>query len=134
MANLKVKPLDWFMQSSQTELNAMGYTQYDPIVGRDGYYCQGNRVWFEYGGKAYDAYPSSNRLRARQHFCYELDRNDEAILTSRELTAMQEILGITRDAGVRKVLRQRLALHDDAVAARASRRNIRRLMQRLGNS
>ena len=134
MANLKVKPLEWFMQASQTELNSMGYTQYDPIVGRDGYYCRGNSVWFEYEGKAYDAYPSSTRLHARQHFCYELDRNDEAILTARELTAIQEILGITRDAAVRKVLRQRLALHSDAVAARATRRDIGLVMRRLGKT
>lgn len=109
----------------------MGYTQCVPIVGRDGYFCQGNSVWFEYDGKAYTAYPTSNRSHARQYFCYDLDTNDGAILTQRELSAMQEILCITRDAGVRKVLRKRLALHNDAVSARESRRNIRRVMKRF---
>ena len=109
----------------------MGYAQCDPIVGRDGYFCQGNSVWFEYGGKAYTAYPNSNRSQARRYFCYDLDTNDGAILSQRELSAMQEILCITRDANVRKVLRQRLELHSTAVAARETRRNIGRAMRRF---
>lgn len=131
MANLKVKPLEWFMKTDHEELESMGYTQCAPVVGRDGYFCQGNSVWFEYGGKAYTAYPTSNRSHARRHFCYDLDTNDGAILTQRELSAMQEILCITRDANVRKVLRQRLALHSNAVDARETRRNIRRVMRRF---
>lgn len=32
---------------------APGYPEIQPIVGRDGYYLDGEHVWFEYGGRAF---------------------------------------------------------------------------------
>ena len=132
MPNLKVKPLEWYMDTDAEELEDMGYTASEPIVGRDGYYCRGNVVWFEVNGQAYTAYPKSTRQRAREYFCYEFSVNDEAILTDREVAAAESLLAITRDSAVRRMLRQRLNLHKTAKDARESVRRSKRAMMRIG--
>lgn len=132
MPNLKVKPLEWYMSADPDELRDMGYTASDPVIGRDGYYCRGNVVWFEVNGAAYPAYPEFSRRRARESFCYNLTVNDEAILTDREVLAIKDILAVTRDSAIRQVLRQRLNLHHDSKATRDSVRSAKRMLIRIG--
>jgi hypothetical protein len=128
MPNIKVKPLEWYMECDQEELEDQGYKEVGPefvLIGRDGYYCQGDVVWFEYEGRGYLAYPSSTRKRAREYFCYDLTVNDEAILPQREVAAMREVLNTCRDAGVRRPLMKRLQLHNEAMDLRDSGRRAR---------
>ena len=132
MPNLKVKPLEWYMSADPEELREMGYTASDPVIGRDGYYCRGNVVWFEVDGSAYPAFPGFSRQRARESFCYNLTVNDEAILTDREVLAIKDILAVTRDSAIRQVLRKRLSLHNDSKATRDSVRSAKRMLIRIG--
>jgi hypothetical protein len=132
MPNLKVKPLEWYMSADLDELRDMGYTASDPVIGRDGYYCRGNVVWFEVDGAAYPAYPGFSRQRARESFCYNLTVNDEAILTDREVMAIKEILAVTRDSAIRQVLRKRLNLHHASKATRDSARSAKKMLIRIG--
>lgn len=129
MPKLKVKPLEWYHQTcTPEELAEQGYYPLPegfPKIGRDGYYCLGDDVWFEHGGAAYGAFPKQSRTRAREYFCYDLTVNDEAILTHREVTAMEELLRLSRDSGVKKALRKRLALHYSAVDRKQSIREAR---------
>ena len=128
MPKLKVRPLEWYMQEDPEDLAEQGYTPLPAefeLVGRDGYYCRGNDVWFEFEGVGYKAYPSSERNRARKYFCYTLEVNDEAILPQREAVAMRLVLATCRDAGVKKALQKRLRLHKDAVDLRRTGRNAR---------
>jgi hypothetical protein len=134
MPNIKVKPLEWYMECDQEELEDQGYKEVGPefvLIGRDGYYCQGDVVWFEYEGRGYLAYPSSTRKRAREYFCYDLTVNDEAILPQREVAAMREVLNTCRDAGVRRAITSRLQLHDDAQVLRETGRRARITRRRI---
>lgn len=128
MPTLKVRPLEWYMQEDPEDLAAQGYTELPaefPLVERDGYYCCGNDVWFEYQGRGYRAYPRSQPGQARQYFCYTLKVNDEAILPDREVTAMRVVLNTCRDASVKKSIRERLNLHDQAVDLKSTGRRAR---------
>ena len=95
------------------------------LIGRDGFYCYGEQVWWEYKGKGY-LYGRS--LNCRPDFEYCLRVNDEAILIPREVAAMKTILKTTRDANVRKALSARLRLHEEAYELRRIRRGVRRVM------
>lgn len=132
MPNLKVKPLEWYMCADPDELRDMGYTASDPVIGRDGYYCRGNVVWFEVNGAAYPAYPGFSRRRAREYFYHNLTVNDEAILTDREVMAIKDILAVTRDSAIRQVLRKRLNLHHASKATRDSARSAKKMLIRIG--
>lgn len=123
MPNLKVKPLEWYMQDDIEGLAEQGYVMIHPRIGRDGYYCQGIDVWFEYDGRAYWAYPSLTKQKAKECFCYTLAVNDEAILPKREVEAMKVVLKTCRDAGVKKAIRKRLNLHEQAVNQKYTGRN-----------
>ena len=92
-----------------------------PLVGRDGYYCRGEDVWFEYQGCGYLYHRT---LKARPDFDYTLRVNDEAILMDREVLAMKTILKTTRSASIKKTLRERLNLHNEALCLRNIRRNL----------
>lgn len=123
MPNLKVKPLEWYMQDDIEGLAEQGYVMIHPRIGRDGYYCQGIDVWFEYDGRAYWAYPSLTKQKAKECFCYTLAVNDEAILPKREVEAMKVVLKTCRDAGVKKAIRKRLNLHEQALNQKYTGRN-----------
>lgn len=128
MPKLKVRPLEWYMQEEPEVLAEEGYEPLPAgfeLVGRDGYYCRGNDVWFEFEGVGYRAYPRATKQRAREYFCYTLEVNDEAILPQREAVAMRLVLATCRDAGVKKALQKRLRLHEDAVDLRRTGRNAR---------
>lgn len=121
MPKLKVKPLEWYHQAPKVLLYEDGYRTLGPEeyrVGRDGYYCCGNDVWFEYEGEAYKAYPNATTHKAREYFCHSLTVNDEAILPQREVAAIKEVLKTSRDPSVRKALTKRLHLHADASSLR----------------
>lgn len=126
MANLKVKPLEWYMMGDQEELFLEGYVPVPDtfeLVGRDGYYCYLDFVWFEYQGVGYFAFPGFTSQKAREHFCYTITVNDEAILLQKEAEAMQTVLKTTRDSAVKKAIRQRLQLHRTALELRECRRD-----------
>lgn len=128
MPSLKVKPLEWYHTCDLEALIDQGYTPLPesfPKVGRDGYYCLGDKVWFEYDGLAYEAFPKRPSVSARELFCYDLVVNDEAILPQREVDAMKELLGISRDPGVKKAVRKRLSLHERALGRRQTIRDAR---------
>lgn len=125
MPKLKVKPLEWYMQGDIEDLAEEGYVMIQPRIGRDGYYCQGDDVWFEYDGRAYWAYPGATKQKARDYFLYTLTVNDEAILPRREVEAMRTVLNTCRDAGVKKAIRERLTLHEKAAQLRSTGRNAR---------
>jgi hypothetical protein len=130
---IKVKPLDWFMRADTMDHAMEGYTRVPAdfeLIGRDGYYCRGNDVWFEVDGVGYRAYSENTQQLARQYFCYDLTVNDEAILPAREEQAMREVLKTTRTARVRKALNQRLRLHEQAVQLRKTGREARMWMIR----
>ena len=132
MSKLKVKPLEWYMKEEHEDLLEDGYRVIDfRLVGRDGYYCRGNNVWFEYNGQGYKAFPNATRKQAREYFCYDLTVNAEAILTQREVDAMQTVLDTVTDAAVRKALNARLRLHEQSVAIRESGRAAAKLMARF---
>ena len=59
-----------------------------PLIGRDGFYCRGEDVWWEYKGKGY---LYGRTLKCRPDFVYDLTVNDEAILMKREANAMKII-------------------------------------------
>jgi hypothetical protein len=125
MPKLKVKPLEWYMENDPEELAEEGYTplpNYYRLVGRDGYYCRGDFVWFEVDGVGYQAYPRSERGRARQYFCYDFEVNDEAILPIREVEAMKTVLKTSRDSSVRKAIQASLRRHENALDLRESGR------------
>ena len=128
MPKLKVKPLEWYMQEDPEDLAEQGYTPLPAdfeLIGRDGYYCRGNDVWFEFEGVGYRAYPSSEQSKARAYFCYTLTVNDEAILPQREAVAMRLVLKTCRDATVKKAIRERLNVHEQAVQLKSTGRNAR---------
>jgi len=125
MPKLKVKPLEWYMQDDIEGLAEQGYVMIHPRIGRDGYYCQGTDVWFEYDGRAYWAYPRSTKQKAKEYFCYTLTINDEAILPKREVEAMKVVLKTCRDSGVKKAIRERLNLHEQAVQLKSTGRRAR---------
>lgn len=125
MPKLKVKPLEWYMEYEPEELAEEGYTplpDYFKLVGRDGYYCRGDFVWFEVDGVGYQAYPRAARGMARQYFCYDFEVNNEAILPEREVVAMNQVLKTCRDAQVKKAINRRLRLHENAIDLRDSGR------------
>lgn len=132
MPKLKVKPLEWYMKQDHEDLIEEGYRLIDfRPVGRDGYYCRGNDVWFEFEGRGYNAYPTTTRKRAREYFCYDLTVNDEAILMCREVEAIRTVLATVKDAAVRKALFARVHLHEQAAQIRNSGRCARKLMLRF---
>ena len=120
MPKLKVRPLEWYMRQEPENLLSDGYVPMpeSQLLGRDGYYCQAGRVWFEYEGRGYLAYPRAPAPRAVEYFCRPLTVNDEAILMPREVEAIQQVLKTTRDASVRKSLQACLQLHRDALGLR----------------
>jgi hypothetical protein len=125
MPKLKVKPLEWYMENDPEELAEEGYTPLSKdfkLVGRDGYYCRGEYVWFEVGGVGYRAYPHAERGRARQYFCYDLTVNEESILPIREVEAMRTVLKTSRDSGVRKAIQACLRRHENALDLRETGR------------
>lgn len=134
MGNLKVHQLDnWMKFEDEEDLQMAGYPNGFPrvpdgfrLIGRDGYYCYGNSVWFEWKGNGYKL-PTTTKA----DFVYGLKVNDETILPTREAQSMRNVLKTTRDAHIRKVLKARLQLHDEAVCIRsvyrgASRWKLRR--------
>ena len=126
MSKLKVKPLEWYMEFEPEELAEEGYTPIEEdfeLVGRDGYYCRGNDVWFEVDEVGYRAYPRSTKHMAREYFCYDLTINDEAILPAREVEAMKTVLKTSRDSRVKKAIHECLRKHEDAVSLRETGRN-----------
>jgi hypothetical protein len=128
MPKLKVKRLEWYMDTDSEDLVDQGYEPIEnsiALIGRDGYYCYGNAVWFEVGGVGYHAYPRISREQAREYFCYDLTVNDEAILPNREAEAMCAVLKTSRDSGVRKAINARLRLHEEAVGLRNTGRSAR---------
>lgn len=127
MPKLKVRPLEWYMQRDHEDLVETGYVPIPRflMIGRDGYYCYNNRVWFEYDSVGYLAYPQLTPERAAEYFCLTFTVNDEAILMPREVEAMRQVLKTTRDASVRKSLQARLRLHRDALSLRQCSRDAR---------
>lgn len=130
MANIKVKPLDWYMKKDHEDLLEDGYQEVPNdfiLLNRDGYYfcakwkSHKDACWFEINGKGY----FRKNQRNRQYFCYSLEINDEAILSAREISAIKELLSVTRDSAVRKVLRSRLQRHEQAVSSRSCGRDSR---------
>jgi hypothetical protein len=121
---LKVKNLEWYHKEyDHEELLEEGYTEVPAtfkLVGRDGYYCFGNDVWFETNGRGYRAYRGNDK--AREYFVYDITVNDEAILPTREVAAMEQVLKTCRDADVKKALHKRLRLHEAAWQIRYSGR------------
>ena len=117
---LKVKPLAWYMEDMSPE--ELLKEEYKPVaadftlVGRNGHYCYGNDVWFEVDGIGYYSY--RNTKKAREYFCYDLTVNDEASLPDREANAMEQILKTSRDAPVKKAIRNRLRLHHESLQLR----------------
>lgn len=91
-----------------------------PLVGRDGFYCRGEDVWWEYRGKGY---LYGRTLKDRAIFDHKLAVNDDAILMQCEAAAMKTILKTTRDAAVKKAVGARLQLHGEALYLRNLRRN-----------
>lgn len=127
MPKLKVKQLEWYMKDPES-LFEDDYCQLPEdfkLIGRDGYYCFGNDVWFEVDGCGFRAYPRAPKNKARDYFCYDLKVNDEAILPSKEAKAMLDVLKTTRDSGVRKALNSRLRLHEQAISIRDTSRRAR---------
>lgn len=134
MPKLKVKPLEWYMQEDPEDLAEQGYVSLPwdfKLIGRDGYYCRGLDVWFEFKGRGYWAYTLATKQKAREYFCYTLTVNDEAILPQREVTAMREVLKITRDSVVRRAIRNRLQLHEQAQDLRRTGREARLCRMRI---
>lgn len=125
MPNLKVKPLEWHMEKEPEELAEEGYTplpDYFKLVGRDGYYCRGDFVWFEVDGVGYQAYPRAERGMARKYFCYDFEVNEESILPTREVEAMRAVLKTSRDSSVRKAIQASLRRHEIALGSRETGR------------
>ena len=129
--NLKVRQLEFAMLDLIDDPDDQPFDRPTPVpegfglIGRDGFYCYGEQVWWEYKGKGY-LYGRS--LNCRPDFEYCLRVNDEAILIPREAKAMKEILKISRDANVRKALSARLRLHEEAYELRRIRRDVRHVM------
>jgi hypothetical protein len=124
MANLKVRSLQPVMIYGVEE-SEFSEVPYDfPLIGRDGYYCRGEDVWFEYQGRGY---LFGKTLKARSYFEYELVINDEAILMEREVRAMETILKTSRDSNVRKAISERLRIHKEAFELRDIRRGAYRI-------
>ena len=129
--NLKVRQLNNIMRDLIDDPDDQPFDRPTPVpegfrlIGRDGFYCYGKHVWWEYKGKGY-LYGRS--LNCRPDFEYCLRVNDEAILIPREVAAMKTILKTTRDANVRKALSARLRLHEEAYELRRIRRGVRRVM------
>jgi len=113
MPNLKVKKLEWYMakwvKDQDRDLKEVPHGF--PLVGRNGYYCRGDEVWFEFQGRGYQ---TKTGPEERKFFCYTLTVNDEAILMSREVEAIKTVLATSRDATVKKALWARLNLHNEA--------------------
>ena len=123
MAWLKVLSLTFSMkymvEESEHELTKVpdGF----PLIGRDGYYCRGEDVWFEYQGCGYLFHRT---LKSRPDFEYALRVNDEAILMDREVLAMKTILKTARSGIIKNVLRERLNLHKEALYLRNIKRQL----------
>ena len=131
MANLKVRSLEHVMIYGVEESEFSEVPKDFPLIGRDGYYCRGEDVWFEYQGRGY---LFGKTLKARSYFEYELVINDEAILMEREVRAMETILKTTRDATVKKALWARLNLHREALDLRNIRRQGKKQWIRIQNN
>jgi hypothetical protein len=121
MPNLKVKKLEWYMAKwvKDQDRDLKEVPDRFPLVGRNGYYCRGDEVWFEFQGRGYQ---TKTGPEERECFCYTLTVNDEAILMSREVEAIKTVLATSRDANVKKALGARLNLHHEALDLRNTRR------------
>lgn len=126
MSKLKVLQLHRFMKSIIDNPHKHPHEKPVPVpenfslVGRDGFYCRGEDVWWEYRGKGY---LYGHTLKERAVFTYKLAVNDDAILMQCEAAAMKTILKTTRDAAVKKAVGARLQLHLQALDLRNLRRN-----------
>lgn len=83
------------------------YQEIKPIIGKDGCYLdrQLNFCWMEYNGKAYNS--------DLDMFLYELKIEDWEILSSKEVKAIETLLGITRDRLLVKKLQIKLNQHKE---------------------
>lgn len=126
MPKLKVLQLHWYMKrmidypDQQPHEKPEPVPENFPLVGRDGFYCRGEDVWWEYRGKGY---LYGRTLKDRAVFDHKLAVNDDAILMQCEAAAMRTILKTTRDAAVKKAVGARLQLHGEALYLRNLRRN-----------
>lgn len=123
MSNLKVLPLENWQQQDHEDLIEFNREVPDnfQLIGRDGYYCYYDTVWFEYNGRGYFAH--SRMKNPKSHFVFDLKINDELILPEREAQAIRNVLKTSRDPKVKKVLWKRINRHDQAVSLRAVYRN-----------
>ena len=96
------------------------------LIGRDGYYCLGEAVWFEIAGRGF--FPYRYKRNQRASFSYVLTVNDEAILPNREVEAMRTVLKTTKIASVKKSIGAALRLHDEALSLRETGRHARMSM------
>ena len=126
MPKLKVLQLHGFMKTMIDDPDKLPHEkpvpvpENFPLVGRDGFYCRGEDVWWEYRGKGY---LYGRTLKDRAIFDHKLAVNDDAILMQCEADAMKTILKTTRDAAVKKAVGARLQLHFQALDLRNLRRN-----------
>ena len=63
------------------------FTKFEPRVGRDGYYLQGNECWFEFDGVGY----TNDSLR--NSFLYDLRGYDRVYLGAYEIKVIHELHG-----------------------------------------
>lgn len=133
MANLKVRPLEWYMKQPFEDLIESGYVLHPiKLIGRDGYYCFKNDVWFEYQGRGYVAYPNLTRDRAKEQFLYPLmECNDELIFNKRELDAITTLINVTKKSSMKKFLQKRLSKHLISVDRRKAKQNLELQFKKL---
>lgn len=128
MPKLKVRPLE-FWQDHDLEDLVEDFKEVPadfPLIGRNGYYCLGEAVWFEIDGRGF--FPHKYQRNQRASFSYVLTVNDEAILPDKEVEAMRTVLKTTKNAGVKKSIHAALSLHDQALSLRETGRRARMSM------
>jgi hypothetical protein len=132
MPKLKVLSLEYYMREEELSLECGVPVPDDfPLLGRDGYYCRGEDVWWESGGRGFKPKEYPGDASARSQFLYQLEHNLEAILSQREVEALETLVKVSRDGVFLKAAKQKLLKHQESVSIRETRRQTRAFFLRL---
>lgn len=139
MPKLKMLPLDWWQKPPHFDKDDPEDLTYhnleelpkSDLIGVDGRFCLGKKVWFEVDGKGFKRVNSS--IDESKFFNYELTANSERILREDEALLTRKLLDITSDSKLKKILRARLEAHDAAIQTRRSTIESFKIQRRLKN-
>jgi hypothetical protein len=132
MPKLKVLSLEYYMREEDLSLECGVPVPDDfPLLGRDGYYCRGEDVWWESGGRGFKPKEYPGGASARSNFLHQLEHDLEAILSQKEVEALKTLVKLSRDGVFLKAAKQKLLRHSISASTRETGRRTRAFFLRL---